>query len=77
MIFFPVSVLCFLLKSRSRLPDRKVKARYGTLYQGIKTDNKSTAMYTAVFILRRLFFVCLVVFFEEKKFFRPMVFLWM
>ena len=77
MLFFPFAVMCFLLKSRQRLPDRKVKARYGTLYQGIKTDKKSTACYTAVFIFRRLMLVCLVVFFNDLKFFRPMIFLWM
>lgn len=75
MIMFPCLTLSFLLKNRSKLPDRNYVARYGTLYQGIKVENKSTTIYTFIFIMRRLFFVCLVVFLDEKAFFKPMFFL--
>lgn len=75
MIIFPALTLSFLLKSRERLPDRNYVSRYGTLYSGIKVENKSTAIYTFVFLMRRLFLVCLIVFANEKSFFKPMIFL--
>mmetsp|Transcript_28195 Transcript_28195/g.34887 ORF Transcript_28195/g.34887 Transcript_28195/m.34887 type:complete len:245 (-) Transcript_28195:1295-2029(-) len=76
LIAFPISVLYFLLKNREKLPDRKNIGKYGTLYQGVKTEDKSTVIYSGVFILRRLFMVCLVVFLQDKAFFKPMIFLW-
>lgn len=75
MIVFPIAVLTFLLKNRTKLVDRNLSSRYGTLYQGIKTENKSTAIYSFVFIMRRFFFVCVIVFFHERAFFKPMIFL--
>ena len=75
MIAFPCLTLSFLLRNRTKLPDRNYVSRYGTLYQGIKVENRSTTIYTFIFLLRRLFFVCLVVFVEEKEYFKPMFFL--
>lgn len=75
MIMFPALTLSFLLKNRTRLPDRNYVARYGTLYQGIKVENKSTTIYSFVFLMRRMFIVCIVVFLDEKQFFKPMLFL--
>jgi len=76
LIAFPICTLYFLLKNHERLPDRKNVLKYGTLYQGIKTENKSTVIYSGVFILRRAFLVCLVVFMHDYPFFKPMIFLW-
>lgn len=76
LIVFPIATLYFLLKNRERLPDRKNILKYGTLYQGIKTDKKSTVIYNGIFILRRMFLVCLIVFMYDYPFFKPMIFLW-
>ena len=62
MIMLPIGVVSFLTRNRKKLDERKMVARYGTLYQGIKTDSWWTAIYNGVFLLRRLFMVCLVVF---------------
>ena len=50
-------------------------ARYGTLYQGIKTEQTSTALYTFIFLARRAALVCMVVFLHEMPYFKPMAFL--
>jgi len=76
MIMLPVGVVWFLTKNRPKLDERKIVARYGTLYQGIKTESWWTAIYQGVFLLRRLFMVCLVVFAYDYPFFKPMIFLW-
>lgn len=75
MIIFPALVLSFMLKNRSRLPDRNLISRYGTLYQGIRTEQKSTVIHSFVFLLRRLCLVCLVVFFDDMEYFKPMIFM--
>lgn len=75
MIIFPALVLSFMLKNRTRLPDRNLISRYGTLYQGIRTEQKSTVIHSFVFLLRRLCLVCLVVFFDDLEFFKPMIFM--
>ena len=75
MIVFPALILQFVLRNKSKLQERNYVSRYGTLYQGVKTDRKSTALYSFVFVMRRLLFVCIVVFFDEYAFAKPMAFL--
>lgn len=71
----PCLTLSFLLKNRTKLPDRNYVSRFGTLYQGIKVENKSTTIYSFIFLIRRLFMVCLVVFLNDQEFYKPMLFL--
>lgn len=77
VIIFPFATLCFLLQRRDRLPERNMIARFGTLYQGIRTEHRSTVIHTAMFLFRRLFLVCLVVFLEDQEFLKVQGFLWM
>ena len=77
IVAFPVAVICFLTRKTQKLSERKMTAKYGTLYQGIKTESKSTAIFSGAFLLRRLFIVCIVVFLNDYAFFKPMAFLWM
>jgi hypothetical protein len=76
-ILFPAGVLWFLLKNRTKLAERNMVARFGTLYQGIKTEQTSTALYSFVFLARRAALVCMVVFLHERAFFKPMGFMFM
>lgn len=64
----------FLLKNKERLPERNMVARYSTMFDGIRTEHKSTVVYTGVFILRRLACVAIVVFLYEYEFAKVMGF---
>lgn len=66
VLIFPFATVFFLLRRRDRLPERNMMARFGTLYQGVKTQHKSTVIHTAMFLFRRLFVVCLVVFLNDS-----------
>ena len=76
MLIFPIATLAFLLRRRERLPERSMIGRFGTLYQSIKTHSNSTGIYTAIFLFKRLLFVCLVVFLNDYQLFKVLVFMW-
>jgi len=76
MIVFPLFVLCFICSNKDHLLDREKVMRYGTLYDGIKVEDTSTALYSFFFLMRRLAFACLVVFLGEREYLKIMSFLW-
>jgi len=74
MLVWPAATMYFLLKNKERLPERNMVARYSTMFDGIRTEHKSTVVYTGIFILRRLACVAIVVFLYEYEFAKVMGF---
>ena len=42
-------------------------AKFGSLYDGIKTDSRLAAVYSAVFCLRRFLIVCALLYFRDRS----------
>lgn len=50
---WPIFIAWFVYKNKERLDDETVSKKWGTLYQGIHTNQLSALMYNAVFCARR------------------------
>ena len=69
MSSFVIFAIVFpLWKGNKQLQDEKVKAKYGGLYDGMKTENPLSALYTAFFCMRRLALVIALFYLKEQPF---------
>ena len=75
LILFPPAIACFLLSKKDALHHRDVLGRFGTLYDGIKTESVGALLYTFVFLIRRVIFVVIVCFLASKPYAKTMAFL--
>ena len=53
LIIWPIFTIYFLLKNKDKTKDDEFKAKFSTMYQGIRTDSFKALCYTAVFSVRR------------------------
>ena len=77
LIAAPFCILWVLVSNKDSLMDRETKAKYSTMYDGIKTESNVTVSYTFVFLARRLAFVLTVILLQKYDFFKVMIFLWL
>ena len=72
--FWLIFSLAFPLKYRERLQDKEMIAKYGAMYDSIKTNSMWPATYTFVFCLRRFLLVLTSIFLANPD--RPWVMLY-
>ena len=63
-IGFLVYSLAFPYGYFESLADPKFRAKFGSLYTGVRTDSRVTVLYSFVFLLRRLVFALIVIFLD-------------
>jgi len=59
---FPVFVIIFMLQKFNELDDKKLKAAYGSLYEGLDKTNKWIIGFRVWFIVRRLLISIIVIY---------------
>ena len=74
LVLVPFTFAVFLVSKRDALHERDTQGRFGTLYDGIKTDTKATLLYNVVFVARRMSLVLVVLALRENVFARVMIF---
>ena len=57
---------CFITCNREALEQEEVQSKFGSMYEDIKTDKLTSALYTTVFCIRRLLLVLALLFLKEK-----------
>jgi len=75
MIILPSLIFYFIVANKDDLLERERVLRFGTLYDNIKTDSLSTALYSFFFFIRRAMLVACVVFLYEREYFKIQGFL--
>lgn len=63
----PFIYMTFLLINIKRLASPVLEKRYGALWRDLKTESPWTLVYIPLFMLRRGFFVLIVVYFREHS----------
>jgi len=66
VMLFPSVTTVFLIKEMHSLEELDFKKKYGSLYDGLKTNCKGGVLYYCVFSLRRLLFAWMSVFLTES-----------
>lgn len=62
---FPIFILIFTLINIKRLIGSSFKAKYGSLYENVKTNSAYAALYNLFFVLRRILFAIMAVVLTE------------
>jgi len=63
----PISIIILLFQSIDNLKKESWMKRFGTLYEGLKTNNKLELSFYLLFLLRRIIFVLIVFFLNENS----------
>ena len=53
LMFWPIQIIVFILRNHEHLEEPDFKQKYGSYYQGIRTNSFSSLLYEAVFAVRR------------------------
>ena len=64
--FFIIWSACFISCNRGRLEEEAVQDKYGSMYEDIKTNKHTSALYTTVFCIRRLCLVLAILFLRDR-----------
>jgi hypothetical protein len=70
VIAFPFFQIAFCWKYFDRLEDREFKKKFGSMWDGKKTNEKGFLLYNFVFITRRLMLGLLVVYARNVLFYQ-------
>jgi hypothetical protein len=65
-ILLPFLSLYILTKTIDQLKEKRMKERFGELYEGIKINTKYTLIYTFLLVLRRLIYLTIETFIKDK-----------
>ena len=58
-LILPIFVIYKLCRNFHRLEDKDFEEKYGSLYEGLKTKNRSAIFFSVNFIMRRILFAVL------------------
>ena len=61
LLIFPVFVLVFYCKKFAKWSDESFQDKYGAIFEGLRTDRRSSLAYPIIFVLRRFIFVFLAI----------------
>ena len=64
--FFIIWSTCFIICNRGILEEVEVQAKYGSMYEDIKTNKLTSALYSTVFCIRRLCLVLAILLLKDK-----------
>ena len=67
IILWQIFAFAFPLCRFNMLQNKDVIAKYGSLFNGIKTHSRFSAVYTGVFCLRRLLIVYTLLYFRDRS----------
>jgi len=67
VLILPLIIIILLFHKIETLKKDSYVNRWGTLYEGIKMQNKYEISFYLWFMLRRLTFICAVFFMSENK----------
>ena len=70
VIGYLLFTLIFLQRGFPRLGKREVKQRYGDLYLGIRTSERSSVLSSFIFLLRRLTFASILISWSQRSYFQ-------
>jgi hypothetical protein len=56
IVAMPFFILIFYCKNFHKLHKKEFKLKYGSVYEGLKVDNRSAIVYSAYFLIRRCVF---------------------
>jgi hypothetical protein len=73
----PVVIFTFLLRRRKRVDKRLFRARFGTLIEGLKTEQKMHILFNFFFTLRRVLLIVSTVFLSEHQAFQVMSYIFL
>lgn len=68
VVFFPISAFVFLLKKRKSLKKKKIKNKFGILYEETNYKKTSASLYHVIFFARRLVIAVMLVFLDSYAF---------
>lgn len=71
----PLMIFVFLYRRQQRVNRRIFKARFGSLYEGLRVDCLMSILSNFFFTLRRLFLIIITVFFTEHPAFQVMAYI--
>ena len=69
-IAFLIFSLAFIQSEKPKLDSKEAKEKYGDLYLGLKTKERTALLSPVVFLLRRLFLAAIVVFWPDRSYFQ-------
>ena len=72
LIVVTVGSAIFLRVNFNLLDSEEFKNSYGSLYLGVRTNNKHPLLQTFAFMLRRLIYALIIVFFQERAYLQIM-----
>ena len=67
IVAWPIFLILFLYNKRNKVNDQTFKAKVVSMYSGIKTKKFQALMYTAIFCLRRLLLVCILLVLQDHR----------
>ncbi len=66
-VIFPFLIIGLLLFLFNRLDKESISERIGSLYEGLRFNNKLAILYNSVFVGRRLIFAIIIVLLKEYQ----------
>ena len=67
LAFLPVWTLVFYCRKFEKLGDKDFEETYGSAYEGLRTDRRSSIFFPVFFIIRRYIFVILAFWYVEYQ----------
>lgn len=71
----PLGLLLFIIQMRKRLHSKEVEARYGSLYEGLKTKRVAYLLCTFIFVSRRLLLIMVAIMLQDHPTFQVMIYI--
>lgn len=50
---------------KNRLDEPEIKDKYGFIYEGQRTDNLASTLFLSIFMVRRIFFVMIIILLKD------------
>lgn len=63
----PIFVIIFYCKNFSKMSDKKFSKKWGSTYDGLRTDKKSIICFPVIFLVRRIIFMQLAFFLKNHE----------
>ena len=77
VLALPLSIMILLFQSIDSLKKESWMKRFGSLYEGLKTNNKLELSFYLLFLLRRIIFIITIFFLYEHNIIQLMICLFM
>lgn len=77
MYTLPLIMIVFLMRNFKKIEDTELKLRYGSFYEGLKTNRLIHLMCNFFFMMRRLLLILIAVMLSDHPAFQVMAFIFM